>query len=93
MGPVGGLVDLIIGIAKDEMFLGEQDLLKQSKNISYYLKNFEEKLIAYFKNLSEAVYEKVIELYKPQCIPLYLAAIKPSVTFEFSFVQAEMRLN
>ncbi|CAB3999757.1 Hypothetical predicted protein [Paramuricea clavata] len=74
--------NIIIGITKDEMFVGQQQLLQKSTNISYYLKNFEELLKMHFKNSSKAVHEKARELYLPKCIPSYLEALKPSVAFE-----------
>ncbi len=74
--------DIIIGITKDEMFLYHQSLLEKSKNISVYLKKFEETLKMHLKNSSKAVYEKVRELYKPKCVPSYLEALKPTVAFD-----------
>ena len=74
--------DIIIGITKDEMFMGQQYVLDKSTSISYYLKHFEELLKMHFKNSSKAVYEKAREMYTPKCICSYLEALKPSVAFE-----------
>ena len=74
--------DIIIGITKDEMFLLQQTTLQKSKNITDYLKHFEEMLEAHFKNSSKVAYKKARELYKPKCIPSYLEALKLSVAFD-----------
>ena len=74
--------DVIIGITKDESFLSTQNLLKITKDVNVYLKHFENTLKGHFKNSSEAVYKKARELYKPECIPSYLEALKPITAFE-----------
>ena len=74
--------NVIIGVTKDEMFMLHQNLLQNSKNKSVYLKRFEDILKKHFKNSSKAVYKKARELYKPNCIPSYFEALKPSVAFD-----------
>ena len=74
--------DVIIGITKDEMFLSGQQLLKTSRDIDVYSRHFEDTLKEHFKNSSEAVYKKARELYRPECIPSFLEALKPIVAFE-----------
>ena len=73
--------DIIIGITKDEMFYYTQGLLERSKNISLYLRHFEEMLKTHFKNSSEKVYKNARKLYLPKCIPSYLEALKPIIEF------------
>ena len=82
--------DVILGVTKDEAFLWEQNLLQQSRNITYLTKQFHEKLRKELnllkqrlkKNWTEAVYEQAVKLYQPECIPSFIEAFKPSVAFQ-----------
>ena len=81
---------VILGVTKDEAFLWEQNLLQQSRNITYLTKQFHEKLRKELnllkqrlkKNWTEAVYEQAVKLYQPECIPSFIEAFKPSVAFQ-----------
>ena len=81
---------VILGVTKDEGFIWEQTLLQQSRNITYLIKKFQEKLRKKLnllkqrlkKNWTEAVYDQAVKLYQPECIPSFIEAFKPSMAFQ-----------
>ena len=81
---------VILGVTKDEGFIWEQTLLQQSRNITYLIKKFQEKLRKKLnllkqrlkKNWTEAVYDQAVKLYQPECIPSFIEAFKPSMAIQ-----------